>query len=334
MPESWLPPKLSESSLMGEAGAWNKCEQDETLCYPACTYNFQVIADHHPALLTIEGGSEETQQAARRLKLDQMTTESWAEPEKMMKEYLDGKKDVIQTSCEQQAPTRMPTVITEGIHKSLHDHYCTPKTGQPDPDPFQQFCQRHLDDPDYPALIRSHVEGNDLLKGRLMREISRRGWRNYLSHTQPSDARAIFAYLAIQEGRKPRASAFSCADPLEDAEGILRFTGQEKCSLLADHFGRRFSDPNLTTTEQLNKRQATRTGLTNKSHAVGVINTARASKTNTPVNRPRSLYNKPIQGTFQQFSQAEIAKAMESLATKKAPGPKGWLRKFPATCQV
>ena len=36
-----------------------------------------------------------------------------------------------------------------------------------------------------------------------MRKISADGWRTYLRPVNKSDARALFAYLAREEGRKP-----------------------------------------------------------------------------------------------------------------------------------
>ena len=111
--------------------------------------------------------------------------------------------------------------------------------------PFEIFCRRHLHDPDYPLLIRAHTEGNDLLKRKLINAMVRKGWRSYLSKVRPSNVSALFSYLAGQEGRKPRPKQFSCAGPLLDEGGTLRFTGVEKCTLLADHFERRFSSPEM-----------------------------------------------------------------------------------------
>ena len=133
---------------------------------------------------------------------------------------------------------------------------------------------------------------------------------------------ALFTYLAQEEGRKPRAIQFSCAEPLQDAKGTIRFLGREKCTLLADYFEARLSDPQLLTTSPPPSqiRYTERSVLPTHQTFLCDRRPKLTSAGRLPLQAP---YNRPISGDFNALSQEEARKALSSLACKKAPAPDG-----------
>ena len=143
-----------------------------------------------------------------------------------------------------------------------------------------------------------------------------------MAKVRPSNTSALFTYLAQQEGRKPRPKQYSCADPLKNLSGQLRFTGREKCTLLVDHFEQRFADPSLCGVD-------TREGEGRRGETLGdgaqlsILSGSRGKNKNLMRNRARTVYNKPVCGPFEDFTETEIRKAVDSVAPHRAPGPDG-----------
>ena len=181
--------------------------------------------------------------------------------------------------------------------------------------PFTLFRERHLDDPDYPKLLRPNDGGNDPLKRKFIDGISRRSWRNAPSRVRLSNAIATSTYPAKQEGRKPRTGQFSCSDPLEVSDSKLRFTGSEKCAMLADHFDRRFSAPTLLG------RRLSFTAGPNVNAKSNLVRRGRSDRRDQADHCPQTLFNNPVQGRSEASAEVEDARATGSMAPQKAPGP-------------
>ena len=77
--------------------------------------------------------------------------------------------------------------------------------------------------------------------------------------------------MASQEGRKPRARSYSCAEPLLDGEGIRWYLDTEKCTLIAGYFERRFSVPELLPNAQPSGQTSTTAGTIVELDKPGVI---------------------------------------------------------------
>ena len=94
----------------------------------------------------------------------------------------------------------------------------------------------HLTHPSYPELMTALKEKQEDQVARVMAQMSRDGWREYLKSVRTTDVSAFFWYLAREDGRKPRRRNYSCEAPLIDVQGVRHFSGPKKCAMLADHF--------------------------------------------------------------------------------------------------
>ena len=204
IPEEWLPSEMSEWGGAVEDFIAEEHGPDASPFYPAHTYNFPVIADHHPVMLSFHGGCEVPQTPVKASRVSQLSSEEWAKKNAAMAEYLESKQTNIQNCIRNEQPTSLLKILQGGNQSCFKDQFRAANPISRKDDPFLRFCKKHIDDPDNPILIRAHNEDNDLLKRKLINEISRRGWKAYLSKIRPSNASALFTFLAQQEGRKPR----------------------------------------------------------------------------------------------------------------------------------
>ena len=157
-----------------------------------------------------------------------------------MSEFLADSAQRIQAAIDQGNPTRLLSILQRGLDivfkENFREQSGKKKQQQQPMSPFQHFCKRHVGRPDYPVLINA-ILNQDLPLARVtMHKMSRDGWPEYLGNVSPLDTRAMFRYLAKEDGRRPRGAPYACKSPLTDKEGVLRFTSKEKCHILADHF--------------------------------------------------------------------------------------------------
>ena len=327
IPDEWLPTQshdwIGEECAEGlSEDQWNRRGVEQPPFYPAHTFGHQIIADHHPVMLRLVGTLEEAPKENKAYKLKDLTAEEWASINYQLSEFLQSNTSFFDECTSRINTTRYLRKLITGIREALGEHYKRNTSATAPLTPFEIFCKKHLSDPEYPLLIRSHIEGNDLLKRRTITNMVRRQWRTYLSKVRPSNVSALFSYLAKQEGRKPRSDRFSCAGPLLDSQETLRFKGIEKCTLLADFFERRFSAPELIeSVEKFEQYHTTKGPVTTggQNPLLGKITPSGELPTKGPLN----IFRKPTEGVFTAFTVTEIAKAVSSLATKKAPGPDG-----------
>ena len=322
VPVEW-PPSQSRDWVDAEGSSYDG-GLDLTIppFYPVHTFGFPVIADHHPVMQRLAGKREDRLREQKAFRLKNITAEEWADMENFLMMFLHDNSPYFADCLMRNKTTRYLQKLQSGVRHFLGEHYRRRQASPTLPNSFDLSCRKHLQDPEYPLLIRAHTEGNDLLKQKTINAMARRGWRLYLSKIRPSNVSALFSFLAKREGRKPRADHFPCASTLYDSEGILRFTNEEKCALLADHFGRRFASPalleKLTTIEQY---QTTLGPVTSGRHHP-VVGKSPSSHINL-VPIPAGPYRKPVEGFFPARTETEATNAFPSLSPKKAPGPHG-----------
>ena len=153
IPDDWLPSHTDEWREESKGLAKGDGVHNDTPFYPAYTYEFPVMADHLPALLSLKGSKEEQQRPVRMLRVSQLEPARWAEKDASMSEFLSEHHNQIQTANKNSNPTRILDIAAQGIRQCLADQYRR-ATGVPtQPDPSQLFCKRHVADPEYPGLI-------------------------------------------------------------------------------------------------------------------------------------------------------------------------------------
>ena len=190
-----------------------------------------VTADRHPALPKMASLREHRRRTSKAFKIRVFTDDDWSVVDEEFSRFLTANEACPNGCLQRNAAAYFLNKIAEGIRASLGKRNSRRKFPLiSDADPFQSCCRKRLGGPDYPIPIESHVDGNDL------NDMTRRGWRAYLSRVRPSCVSALFAYLARPEGRRPEAEHYSGAMPLRDLAGDLRLTATETCTLLADVF--------------------------------------------------------------------------------------------------
>ena len=204
IPEEWLPSEVNEWGGVEADVASGERGLDVSPFYPAHTYEFPAIADHHSVVLYFQSGRELPQIPIKALRVSQLRKEEWAEKNAAPADYLESKNLNVESCVKEKNPPHVLRVLSGGIRSCFKEQYRAANPIPKDEDPFLRFCKRHIDDPDYPLLIRAHSEGGDLLKRKLINAISRRGWRAHPATVRPSNTSALFTFLARQEGRKPR----------------------------------------------------------------------------------------------------------------------------------
>ena len=138
--------------------------------------------------------------------------------------------------------------------------------------------------------------GDDYHAEKLMRRISSDRWRAFLRGVDKRDTRAFFAYLARKEGRKTWGSAPAHLSPLVDAEGRTVVSHRGKVRPMNGTFRTKLAAP-------------------------AVINPA--SVQDNPNLRPLSPFREPIREGFAEVRPVEVRKAIQQLASNRAPGPDG-----------
>ena len=92
-------------------------------------------------------------------------------------------------------------------------------------------------------FIKAEKDGDAAQMAKLVQEINRDGRREHLTTAHVADAKALFAYLAQADGRRPFTGQAQCSDPLRDESGARHFDPGMKCSLLAAHFEKKLGAP-------------------------------------------------------------------------------------------
>ena len=274
-------------------------------------------------VLHLQGAQEPFLKPVKAFRLDNIKSEEWMEINRVLVSYLKVHESLTQDCEKRNNVNDYHSLLASGIRSSLGDRYRNRKPSPQAQDAFEDYRMRHINDPDYPILIRAHIDGNDLLKSATIYSLQRRSWRNYLPQVRPSNVKAIFAHLAKQDGRKPKRHQYSRAGPLLDPENELHFFNEGKCTLLAGHFEQRFSQPRMLNLAASKSWFSSTSGPFAEGTPDWVL-TARA-RTNIPVlqNFPHALHKTQVRWPSVPFSHTEVQKAHVSLAIKKSPGPDG-----------
>ena len=219
IPEEWLPPE-GVAEQADEKGA----SVMKRPYYPATVFPRPWIDDHHPVLISLGGIRPETQAKPHRaLKIGQLSREDWQNRDEELSLYLGDEYEKIQNAIHQKNPSRVWELIQKGITKVLSRYYRKKggSSSKPSITPFQLYCKRHVGHPEYQALIGAALRQDTKLTTEIMNRVSRDGWREFLSKVSPMDTRAIFRYLAKEDGRVPRARVYSCDAPLINEDGEM-----------------------------------------------------------------------------------------------------------------
>ena len=323
-------------------------EGEEDAFYPARTYPTTFIADHHPVVLEIPGSHMEPGVRARMLRVKQLTKDEWREKNEEMLEYIGSHREEYDKALRGGNCERMLGLLGTMIEQVFREHYIKSGGVVRRCHPFQLFCKKHLGHPDLPQLLKAEQEGNKQALKQLYQTIIREDWRDHLGRLSASDTSALFSFLAREDGRRPRGMSYSCASPLQDAEGNRRFTEREKCELLADSFELKLTDPmrggkgrkkggkkqnkgqskNIRNAAQSRTGQQEGVGFSGKGKGKGKYRYDKGKQkgkgkgTRLPTHVAEG-YRKPMRGEFEKFRQVEVAKAVRSLAAGKAAGPDG-----------
>ena len=302
--------------------------------YPAYTYPFRCIADHHPVLLTIPGRIEQKSPAQKQLKIRHLTPEEWSERNARMQEYITEQHELLDRAVREENAQWIRDFIFKAIRVVFADKNTRARGPSKELSPFKQYCRRHLDHPDLPLLIKAEKEGNSEVMAALVRQINRESWRDHLSTLRTSDTKAHFGFLAREDGRKPRVRSYSCSAPLQNSAGVRCFGDKVKCGLLADFFEQRFNEPK----KEGDRRQQSRPGVAKgrqkggragkapnegKGKGKGKTKGIRRWKKKKWQWCPPPGYRKQMTGEFSEFREVEVVKAASCLKTGKAPGPDG-----------
>ena len=137
----------------------------------------------------------------------------------------------------------------------------------------------------------------------------------WLASVSPMDTSAFFKYLAKEDGRKSKSTAYSCAAPLKDKQGERKFRDKEKCALLADFFEDKLKSPNAKS-EDLTRCQPT--------HKTVAPKAARPRPAAGQKSQRHRRYKRKMTGTHRKFEEVGVRKAINGLAKKKAAGNDGY----------
>ena len=140
----------------------------DTPYYPAHAFGFPTMADHHPVILHLLGARESNQQSAKAFRLDRMQPGEWPEINCNLEYDLNERAESMKRCVAQKNVTYFHNQLISGIRLSSGDQYRNRKVLPPTQDPFEQFRQRHINDPDYRVLIRANKEGNEKLKSETL----------------------------------------------------------------------------------------------------------------------------------------------------------------------
>ena len=311
VPAEWLPPER----ISNTEGEWEQGigEVNDEEFYPTVTFPEPWIDDHHPVMLTLKGKYEKEFKAFKRLRVDHLSKEDWIEKDEQMRVFVDDNKTGIQNSIAQNNGTRLLDIISRGIEKVFHKENRTKKKETEPIDPFLLFCKRHKEHPEYPILINAIQEDNFEQVHRSMELMSRDGWKEYLKTIRASDISAFFKYLAKEDGRKSRVVTYSCAAPLQDPEGNRKFTGKEKCQLLADFYEKK-----------LRQGKKNIEGKTREGHD-GNHGDRKAGRPSASQTSKRKKYLPHIKDRYLPIQSVELKRALKALQKGKAPGPDGFV---------
>ena len=163
--------------------------------YSARTYNFPVIADHHPALQYFHSGKEIPRIPIKTPRASQLSKEDLIEKNAALAEYLESKQTNIDSCFKDKSPSYLLGALSGGTRVCFKDQFRATSPAPKEEGPFLRFCKRRVGDPDYPQLIRTRSEDGDLLKRKLINEISRSGRRAHLAKIRPCKTSAPSTYL-------------------------------------------------------------------------------------------------------------------------------------------
>ena len=316
-PEELLSPSLPTGDVSRRG---KEAEDEEDFPFPAVVFLRPWVEAHHPVLLGIKVASISSTEAqpkeVRNLKVSDLKEEDWISKHCEMAEYLQKNSEAMNKAIKGGNPTRLLDIPQQGLYAIFKKQFRrkqTPERGKGQSS-FQKFCKRHLSHPEYPVLVNAILEYDLPTATAVMRQMSRKKWHEYLAKTSPTDTRAIFRYLAKEDGRKPRAAKFSRSAPIKDTSGVRKFTNTDKCRILADFFEQKpkspapLDDPHLRVQSLSEKRRT-------PSH--GGKKRRRSTAT-----RGEKLMGTPGE-PFVDFSVVEVREALYSLAEGKAAGPDG-----------
>ena len=324
VPEEWLPQSVVEEPYRSKA----EIQEGDAPFYSAAVFPSRWIGDHHPVVIGLgyaeKQEQNETPKPTSRININDLEAETRSLKNESMEIYLSSVASKMHNAIKHRNPTRLLDLLKTGLDTVFKDNFRTKSANRSEESlsPFQLFCKRHIKHPDYPTMISAALSGKLHPASDIMRRMSRDSWRDFLKQISPLNTKAIFRYLAKEDGRISRANAHSCRDPLKDTDGALRFTGPEKCRLLADHIEEKLRKP----AESAPKPSNTVGG--NSPYSI-----VKANETQQPPNRKKKNKNngKPrqnkakIDGEFEKFSEVEIRKALGSMAKKKAAGHDGYV---------
>ena len=153
-----------------------------------------------------------------------------------------------------------------------------------------------------------------------MRKIRKDGWIAFLEKVNPANSSRLFKVLRKMDGREARVFVYPCAAPLQH-EGVLYTNTRAKCELLADHFSRKFNAP---ATEEMGHGSVERPLPTRMCETTGT-QAALAKRQGTKRTRTEGAGRyppgrRPIK-PFEPFRVTEVFRAVDDLASSKAPGP-------------
>ena len=229
-----------------------------------------------------------------------------------MPELITSNRENLRNAVVLRNPTRFPVMLYKGLNMAFEEEWWKKRRRKEPAPPFKVFCKGHLTYPDYPVLMHAiEVRDEQQVRGVIMK-MSRGGWRDYLKSLRTTDRRASCHYLAKEGGRKPRSVAYSCEAPLIDGHGIKKFSGKDKCNLLADHFERRLGKDAEECPMELNPLGGEQQ---NQSHR----------RRNHAGDRPSHCGTRQKKrGIFEKIHLIEVERAIGSMQKKKAPGPDGY----------
>ena len=166
--------------------------------YPAGILDGFPISDHYPVAVAISGALTE-----RQLKLEGITDEAWVDRDERLAAILQ--EDFLLEACstemaEKKHIARLYQKLETAIDAVFKDlvSVAKPQRGE---DTLRTFLQRRSHHRHIGIPRGALKTGNAPVVGRLVNEISRESWREYLDISERSDARPLIRYLAKAEGR-------------------------------------------------------------------------------------------------------------------------------------
>ena len=303
-------------------------EEMDAPYYPARVFLEPWVADHHPLQLTLNSEPVSEGVANKVLKINDLTPEDWQIKDMQFQEFWDNNHRKVQNAIRYKNPTRLLDILYQGLRQIFAEQMQAPKGRKKKKDqeneksgkklsPFQVFCKRHKSHPDYPAMISAVQRQDAPLATRLMGDISRDGWRDYLGKVHPSDISAFFRYLAKEDGRQSRQNFYSCMAPLKDAQGVRHYDSSKKCALLADHMQQKLA------IKPLDLQLPTESAAPDLHKGLGTQRVKPRPGKRVP--KKPMVPNRLVREPFDTFSATEVYKAVHGLSKKKASGPDGFM---------